>query len=191
MLLSRAITRMLCGVFGGPATICPLRCWICWQITATPSSRSTSRQRSPAASPRRSPRSAMTWKAAYSRWSLIALRNCAVCVTVHTATGGRSPVRRQCSTLAAVHTTARGRRAAGNATNAAAFSSTNPSRSAAFKAVRNVARIRCTVAAVNGRPIALWSRTIALNISSTCATDNSARRIRPRCGFRYRRAWSA
>jgi hypothetical protein len=29
VLRSSAITRILCGVFGGPVTICPLRCWIC------------------------------------------------------------------------------------------------------------------------------------------------------------------
>lgn len=112
------------------------------------------------------------------------LRNCAVCATVHTATLGRSPVRRHCSTRLAVHTTARGRRADGSTTSDAGFSSINPARSAAFNAARNVARIRCSVAVVTGRPLCWWSCAIVASIRSTCPTDTSATSRSPSNGSR-------
>jgi hypothetical protein len=70
----------------------------------------------------------------------MALRNRAVCAGVHTATGGRMPVRRHSATRAAVHTTGRGRRGAGSSARDAALTVTSPARMAAFSAARSVAR---------------------------------------------------
>jgi hypothetical protein len=83
-----------------------------------------------------------------------------------------------------VHTTARGRRAPGNSTRVAALSPVRPRRIAAFNAARNVARIRCNVAADIGAPRAWCWRVIAVNIACTCPTDKSASKIRPRYGAR-------
>jgi len=119
------------------------------------------------------------------------LRNCAVCAAVHTATAGRSPVRRHCSTRYGVHTSARGRRARGSSALAAGFSLISPRRIAAFSAARRVARIRVKVAVETGVPMAWWWRMIAVNIACTWATDSSASRTSPRYGPRYRRTCAA
>jgi hypothetical protein len=118
-------------------------------------------------------------------------RNCAVCVAVHTATGGRSPDRRHCSTRYGVHTTARGRRARGSSALLAAFSLIIPRRIAAFSAARKVAWIRVSVAADTGVPRAWCWRMIAVNIACTCPADSSASSTSPRYGARYRRIWAA
>jgi hypothetical protein len=98
----------------------------------------------------------------------MAFKNCVVSAAVQTATLGRSPVVRQCLTRAAVHTTARVRGAARSFTSAAGFSSTSPSRIAAFSAVRNVARIRFTVGSESRRRTWRAPRLITANISSRC-----------------------
>ncbi|MBE1530396.1 hypothetical protein [Actinomadura algeriensis] len=57
--------------------------------------------------------------------------------------------------------------------------------------MRSVARIRFSVAAVNGAPRASWRRTMPANIACRWATDNSASTICPRYGARYLWTWQA
>ena len=97
----------------------------------------------------------------------MACRNCAVCPAVQTATGGRIPVRFHSSIRAAVHTTALGRCAGGSSTRQAGLTAINPCRSAAFSAVRNVARIRVRLAAVPSPFAVPSSRLRAVNIACT------------------------
>ena len=120
------------------------------------------------------------------------LRKVAVCAGVHTATGGRPPVRCHSLIRSAVQTTAFGLRAGGSsAREAALVAGTWPARIAAFSDVRSVAFTRTRVAVVTGRPMASCWRLIAVNIACTCAGDRSASRICPRYGARYRRTCAA
>ena len=81
-------------------------------------------------------------------------KNAAVCAGVHTATGGRTPVRCHWLTRSAVQAVALGRRAGGSSARAGALAVRWPARTAAFSAVRSVALTRTSVAVVTGRPIA-------------------------------------
>jgi hypothetical protein len=75
-------------------------------------------------------------------------KNCASCAGVHTATTGRSPVRRHSLTRRFVHTTANGLRPFGSFRCLAGSSPISLSRAAALSADRSVENSRRAIAAV-------------------------------------------
>jgi len=74
------------------------------------------------------------------------------CRSVQTTTGGRMPSRRQASTRSSVQMTGCGRTGLSSRTWASGLPGRRPSRTAAFRAARSVARTRSTVAGAIGVP---------------------------------------